>query len=410
MTARFIHTARPSLRTGLGLLALALVYLVSLGATQAKATTEQKFCWNVVLNASNTYCTATPNGPIYSIAAAGVNGAAPICAGTYGAEAENGVYGCEKSPGEGVYFQNLGGVVAQYAIIRRGNVEAPVTVHGTLFWGSAPPPPPSWHAAESLGGTLTSEPDISSWGPGRLDVFAKGAENGLSHKYWDGTGWSTWENLGGTLASGPSAVSWGPNRIDVVARMADNTIGHWYWAGAGWGFDNLGGNITSNPDISSWGGNRLDIFGRGPSGELQHRAWSAGWFPWESLGGNIIGGPGAVSWGQGRIDVAARTPSNGIAHWYWSEGWHQDTIPGTITADPELSSLASSRLDLFTQTSVGGTLQHKWWVPGSGWSVWEGLGGPALVGGPGAVSWASNRIDVVGRAPDNSITHWWWGS
>lgn len=31
-------------------------------------------------------------------------------------------------------------------------------------------------------------------------------------------GWSSWESLGGILTSAPAAVSWGPNRIDVFAR------------------------------------------------------------------------------------------------------------------------------------------------------------------------------------------------
>jgi hypothetical protein len=33
-----------------------------------------------------------------------------------------------------------------------------------------------------------------------------------------GRGWSSWESLGGILTSAPAAVSWGPNRIDVFAR------------------------------------------------------------------------------------------------------------------------------------------------------------------------------------------------
>jgi hypothetical protein len=85
---------------------------------------------------------------------------------------------------------------------------------------------------DNLGGTITSDPDISSWGPGRLDVFARGAENALWHKYWvDGPGWQPWEYMGGSLASGPSAVAWGFNRIDVVARAADNTVNHWFYVG-----------------------------------------------------------------------------------------------------------------------------------------------------------------------------------
>jgi hypothetical protein len=273
-----------------------------------------------------------------------------------------------------------------------------------------PPPPPTWHPADNLGGTFTSDLDIASWGPGRLDVFGRGAENALWHKWWsNATGWSVWEYMGGNLASAPSAVSWGPNRLDVVARATDNTILHWWWDPSGWHSDNLGGNIVSNPDISSWGAGRLDIFGRGPENALWHRAYSNGYFPWESLGGTIAGGPGAVSWAPGRIDIAARTPSNEIAHWFWLEGWHSDSIPGLIYSDPDLSSRGPGRLDLFAQ-GADGNLYHRWWENATGWSsIWEGLGGP-ITSGPGAVSWEpNNRIDVVARAADNSALHWYWG-
>jgi Repeat of unknown function (DUF346) len=269
-------------------------------------------------------------------------------------------------------------------------------------------PPPSWHPAESLGGTFTSDLDVASWGPGRLDIFGRGAENALWHKWWNGVTWGPWEYMGGNLASGPSAVSWGNNRIDVVARATDNTILHWWWDGA-WHSDNLGGNIASNPDISSWGPGRLDIFGRGPENALWHRAYDGAYFPWENLGGNVAGGPGAVSWAPGRMDIAIRNPSGSIAHWYWLSGWHTDSIPGVIYSDPDLSSWGPGRLDLFAK-GPGSELKHLWWQDGVGWStVWDSLGGP-VVEGPGAVSWGLNRIDVVGRGADNSALHWYWGS
>jgi Repeat of unknown function (DUF346) len=269
-------------------------------------------------------------------------------------------------------------------------------------------PPPSWHPAESLGGTFTSDLDVASWGPGRLDIFGRGAENALWHKWWNGVTWGPWEYMGGNLASGPSAVSWGNNRIDVVARATDNTILHWWWDGA-WHSDNLGGNIASNPDISSWGPGRLDIFGRGPENALWHRAYDGAYFPWENLGGNVAGGPGAVSWAPGRMDIAIRNPSGSIAHWYWLSGWHTDSIPGVIYSDPDLSSWGPGRLDLFAK-GPGSELKHLWWQDGVGWStVWDSLGGP-VVEGSGAVSWGLNRIDVVGRGADNSALHWYWGS
>ncbi|TWD82790.1 peptidase M28-like protein [Kribbella amoyensis] len=39
---------------------------------------------------------------------------------------------------------------------------------------------------------------VVSWGPGRVDVFAAGADRSLQHKAWDGT-WHDFESLGGAL-------------------------------------------------------------------------------------------------------------------------------------------------------------------------------------------------------------------
>ena len=42
--------------------------------------------------------------------------------------------------------------------------------------------------------------------------------------------WSGWENLGGVLASAPAAASWGPKRIDCFARGTDNAMWHKWWS------------------------------------------------------------------------------------------------------------------------------------------------------------------------------------
>ena len=55
---------------------------------------------------------------------------------------------------------------------------------------------------ESLGGVLTSGPAVSSWDDGRLDVFVRGTDKALWHKWFDGR-WSGWESLGGVLTSSP---------------------------------------------------------------------------------------------------------------------------------------------------------------------------------------------------------------
>ena len=52
-----------------------------------------------------------------------------------------------------------------------------------------------------------------------FDVFVKGTDNALYHKYWNGSQWSKWQNLGGTFTSGPAAVS--GDRIGLMYLLAD---------------------------------------------------------------------------------------------------------------------------------------------------------------------------------------------
>jgi hypothetical protein len=63
---------------------------------------------------------------------------------------------------------------------------------------------------------------------GRLDVFARGTDDALWHKWYDGR-WSDWVSLGGTLTSDSAAVSWDRRRIDVFVRGSDHALWHkWY--------------------------------------------------------------------------------------------------------------------------------------------------------------------------------------
>src|SRR2546423_5446837 len=113
-----------------------------------------------------------------------------------------------------------------------------VLLGGSLFTASvstapaaeaANPAVVAWSGWEDLGGVIVTGPAVSSWSPGRLDVFGTGTDNHLWHKWWNGSYWSGWENLGGTIIDNPAAVSWGPNRIDVFARGTDNQLWHRWW-------------------------------------------------------------------------------------------------------------------------------------------------------------------------------------
>ncbi|MBO1912168.1 hypothetical protein J4G37_46155, partial [Microvirga sp. 3-52] len=58
--------------------------------------------------------------------------------------------------------------------------------------------------------------------------FVRGTNQRLYQRTWNGSRWENWVDLGGSLTSAPAAVSWGPNRIDVFARGENQNLIHLY--------------------------------------------------------------------------------------------------------------------------------------------------------------------------------------
>ena len=190
----------------------------------------------------------------------------------------------------------------------------PIVPSGALIWPLGRNP--EWRGWQDLGGTLQCAPAVASWAAHRLDVFAKGTDQQLGHRWWDGSAWHGWQTLGGQFKGSPAAVSWGANRIDVFVRGMDDHLGHLWWNGSSWhGWQDLGGPIKSGPAAASWGSNRLDIFAAGSDSHLEHRWWNgSAWSNWDWVGGTFQGNPAAVSWGANRIDVFVRGMDDHLGH------------------------------------------------------------------------------------------------
>ncbi|HEY5815330.1 MAG TPA: hypothetical protein VIS95_03215 [Solirubrobacterales bacterium] len=174
----------------------------------------------------------------------------------------------------------------------------------------------------NLGGNNTSDPDLSSWGTTRMDMFVRGSDNALWHRPWNSGTWGSWESLGGTLASGPAAVSWGANRIDVVTLNSDanKTLSHRWYDGTWHCCTNLGGVNTSDPDITATAPGHLVVAVRGSDFALWIRQYdvSTGWGGWEKIGGSLSSGPTAVAWSKDyRLDLFAQDNNHALSHWWW---------------------------------------------------------------------------------------------
>ena len=267
--------------------------------------------------------------------------------------------------------------------------------------GVAAAPPARWQAWEALGTGLTAGPGVSSWAPGRLDVFWAGNDRRLWHRYFD-RGWSGFEQLGGSIHDSVAAESWGPGRIDVFARGTDNTLQHKWFAGGWSSWEALATGLSSGPGVASWAPGRLDVFWVGFDQHLWHKWFDGAWYGPENLGGWLQGTPAAVSWGPGRIDIFARGTDDTLQHKWFAGGWsHWETLGTGLSAGPGVSSWASGRLDVFWAGN-----DHRLWHRffDGGWSGFEHLGG-SIQSAVSAVSWGPARIDVFARGTDDTLQH-----
>jgi len=104
--------------------------------------------------------------------------------------------------------------------------------------GSPEIPDPSYPAVR-VAAPLTGPPAACSWGPDRMDVFARGPYGEIRHKFWDGVEWSGFQSLGMPraddevipLVGAIAACSSGPDRLDVVTRGVDGRLYHAHWDG-----------------------------------------------------------------------------------------------------------------------------------------------------------------------------------
>jgi hypothetical protein len=242
----------------------------------------------------------------------------------------------------------------------------------------------------ALPATEISSPAVVESAAGRTDIFLRSSGGDLIHQYrLPGGSWTRGINLGGDLTSQPAAVSWGPGRIDVFARFTDNALWHRASTNDSWtAWARLGGILTSAPAVAAWAPGRLDVFVRNVDDGLSHKAYqSSSWTAWERLGGEglLSSSPAVTSWASGRLDVFVRDTRNGLSHVAFNSGtgwtpWEAVGGAMTSTSQPAAASPASGRLDVVVRGTDSAMHLLRW--TGS-WTPWTSLGG-TLSSGPGA--------------------------
>ncbi|MGO8670747.1 MAG: hypothetical protein ACLQVD_05205 [Capsulimonadaceae bacterium] len=276
----------------------------------------------------------------------------------------------------------------------------------------APASSQTWSGWVSLGGPMNdgikSDPAGADNLDGRLEVFVRGEDNALWH-IWQtlphAGPWSPWASLGSPLDRGitsdPAVFTNSDGRLEVFARGADNALWHNWQAPASsptWsGWVSLGSplndGITSDPAVALNTNGHLEVFVRGADKALWH-VWQTNphagpWSAWASLDSPLNGGitsdPVAIANSDGHLEVFARGENNALWHnWQaapsalnWS-GWVSLGSPlnGGITADIAAADNANGHLEVFALAN-GHALWHIWQTnPHAGpWSPWASLGG-----------------------------------
>ena len=85
----------------------------------------------------------------------------------------------------------------------------------------------TWSAWQRMSANLASSPAVSSWGGGRLDVFALGQDMAVYHTFTnDGATWTYWQRVNGAMNSAPAAASQAAGSVDLFVRGRDLALYH----------------------------------------------------------------------------------------------------------------------------------------------------------------------------------------
>lgn len=297
---------------------------------------------------------------------------------------------------------------------------------------------------QPLGGILTSNIAAVSWGPNRIDIFARGTDKQLYHKIYDNGSWIDWVPIGGVLADNcdPVAVSWGAGRLDIIAKMTDNNFYHRFtsdgvtwstaWKRIGVTTDQFPPAILGNVCAVTWF-NQITVIGRVQNFSdgrciLVSTTCVDGqnWSPWDMTVGNSQNNSVqikntdliATSMGAPRGDIFVKDLNGGVG-WFETNlvfppatSFYRTTIGKPLGNDlseaysTSAISWGPNRLDIFS-VDVNGGYYHNYSDDGLNWGGWESLHG-LVTSEPSVVSRGANLLDVFVRGGDKAVYNRSW--
>lgn len=265
-------------------------------------------------------------------------------------------------------------------------------LHKQWFYDRWLPGPTDWEVCdEKISGTASAVSEVTEV----IDLVWVDPGRHLFHKFNEGFGWTAAKGIGGQVAGAPVIVTSHVNRFDVFVRGVNNNLMHKFrdsgdWQPAGDAYENMGGHLQSDPAAAAWMAEPevdtpgpVDVFAVGTDQHLIHKSFDGtDWWPaladWESMGGKMHDTPAALTLGRGRVNAIVAGPDDrlffiGNNGFQWSPFW-----PLYVTAKGAHTTVATGP-DRYVVLFVGSNdgLHHMMWDP-TGWHVWEDHGGADL--------------------------------
>jgi hypothetical protein len=227
-----------------------------------------------------------------------------------------------------------------------------------------------------------SGPAAVSWDGRRVDLFVLGTDRAVWHTstvvdaQGQPTTFAAWQSLGGVLNTAPAVGSVAPGQLLVTARGPDNALWTRVWNGSAWSsWGTLGGRSLAAPavDVVDAGSYRALVVGT--DGAVWQRLVGANGVPlgsWSSTGVRSSFAPAASATAGWARSIRAVAYSNGAGvRQIWGNGTVVD-IGGAVTSAVALVESGTTT----TTTFARGTDNALWVnVATTAGSSWQRIGG-----------------------------------
>ncbi len=220
-----------------------------------------------------------------------------------------------------------------------------------------------WNGWFGLGGQIKGAPAVVNPTPSTIDIYVRGMDDRLYQKWWDGKkwnpsddGWTLHDDGNFRLGSSPAVISEGQNFRDVYVRGQDGAVYHKFWDGKKWSpWFGLGGQIKGAPSVVVVHPGFHDIYVQGMDDRLWQKWWDgkkwnpsdSGWIMHHDGNVRLASAPAVVAQGDTHRDVYVRGQNGSVLHKFWNNQKHSNAT--TVRAD----ATRSAKIDNFVNSIVG---------------------------------------------------------